>query len=256
MIDARAVIDSAARIADDVHIGPWTIIGPEVEIGTGTHIGASVVIQGPTKIGCNNQIFQSSSIGVNPYNQKHPAEKTSLEIGDNNIIREFCRIERGTLQGNRVTRIGNDNFLMSCIQIAHDCTIGNHVTFINHVSVAEQVTIDDYVMVSGFSTVHEGCSIGAYSFIGGGCTVTKDILPYLLVDGHEAKTCGLNVKGLKRNGFSSEVISILKRAYKIIFRNNLTETQAIEQLNEIKLNCSQVNPMIEILQRSSLGIVR
>lgn len=256
MIDARAIIDPTARIADDVEIGPWTIIGPEVEIGVGTHIGPHVVIKGPTKIGRDNQIFQFTSIGEDSQDKKYTGEKTYLEIGDNNVIREFCSINRGTQQGGGITRIGNKNLFMACTHVAHDCVVGNNAIFANHASAAGHVVVGDYAILSGFSGIHQFCTIGAHSFIAAGCMVTKDVLPYILVDGPDGKARGLNTEGLKRRGFSPEVINTLRRAYKIIYRNSLTVTQAVEQLNELALDCPEVNLMIDVLQQSQRGIVR
>lgn len=256
MISPHALIDKNARIAENVTIGPWTVIGPDVEIDEGTTIASHVVIKGPTRIGRNNKIFQFASVGEDPQDKKYAGEKTLLEIGDHNIIRESCTINRGTVQAGGITRIGNDNLFMACVHIAHDCIIHNNATFANHASLAGHVIVEDYAILSGFSGVHQFCYIGKHSFVGGGTMVTMDVLPYVLVDGHEAKTCGLNSEGLKRRGFSSEAINILRRAYKIIFRNGLTVSQALEQLNELLAECPEVGLLIEALQRSTRGIVR
>lgn len=256
MIDTRAIIDPAAKIADDVEIGPWSIIGPEVEIGAGTRIGPHVVIKGPTKIGCNNQFFQFSSIGEDSQDKKYTGEKTFLEIGDNNVFREFCSINRGTHQGGGITRIGNNNLFMACTHVAHDCIVGNHTIFSNHASAAGHVLVGDYAILSGFSGIHQFCIIGAHSFIAAGCMVTKDVLPYVLVDGSTATTRGLNTEGLKRRGFSAETLNTLRRAYKIIYRNGLTVAEAIEQLQELTKECVEVKLMIDVLQQSQRGIVR
>lgn len=249
MIDARAVIDPAACIAADVEIGPWSVIGPEVEIGSGTRIGSRVVIQGPTKIGCNNQILQCTSIGAMPQNSFSKTKK-KLQIGDNNIIREFCIIEHGE------TYIGNDNFFMACVQIGQNCTIGNHVTFINQIAIEDNVTIQDFVNISGFATIQTECTVGAYSFIGAGCNITQDVLPYLLIDGHQPKACGLNVIGLRRKGFTKEVINTLKQAYKIIFRSKLTASEVIASLSLLSTNCPQIIPMMAMLQNSTRSMVQ
>jgi UDP-N-acetylglucosamine acyltransferase len=256
VIHPSAIIDPGAVIAQDVQIGPWTMIGPDVEIGAGTTIGPHVVIKGPTKIGCHNQIFQFASIGEDSQDKKYAGEKTFLEIGDNNVIREYCSINRGTQQGGGITRIGNNNFFMACTHVAHDCVIGNHVIFANHAAAAGHVTIGDYVILSGFSGVHQFCTIGSHSFIGAGCIVTKDVLPYILVDGHDARARALYTEGLKIRGFSMVTINSLRRDYKIIYRNSLTVAQAVEQLTELAFDCQEVNLMIEILQSSQRGIVR
>lgn len=256
MIDQRAVIDPNARIADNVTIGPWTLIGPDVEIAEGTWIGPHVVIKGPTRIGRENKIYQFASIGEDPQDKKYKGEKTLLEIGDRNVFRESCTINRGTVQAGGITRIGNDNLFMACVHIAHDCLIDNNAIFANHSSLAGHVLVGDFAILSGFSGVHQFCTIGAHSFVGGGSMVTKDVLPYVLVDGHDAKTCGLNSEGLKRRGFSPEAITTLRKAYKIIYRNGLTVAQAIEQLNELLPECPEVGLMIKALQESTRGIVR
>lgn len=256
MIDPRAMVDPSARIAASAEIGPWTIIGPDVEIGENTWIASHVVIRGPTRIGTDNKIFQFASVGEVPQDKKYSGEKTTLEIGDHNVIREGCTINRGTVQAGGVTRIGNDNLFMASVHIAHDCIIGNQAIFANHASLAGHVLVEDFAILSGFSGVHQFCTIGAHSFIGGGSMVTKDVLPYVLVDGHDAKTCGLNSEGLKRRGFSADTINILRRAYKIIYRNGLTVAQAVEQLNELQAECPEVGLMLDALQKSTRGIVR
>lgn len=253
MIDSRAIVDPSARLAEDVKVGPWTIIGPNVEIGAGTTIAAHCVIQGPTKIGRNNHIYQFCSIGELPQDKKFSGEKTFLEIGDNNYFREYCTVHRGTEHGGGITRIGNDNFFMAYVHVAHDCIVGNNTNFINHAAIAGHVTVADNVILSGFAGVHQFCIIGAYSFIGDGCKIKKDVLPYVLV-GHPSEVYGLNIRGLLRNGFSKEQIKILKDAYKIVFRDGLTVQQAVEQLE--KFQRPEIKPMIELLQKSERGIVR
>lgn len=256
MIDNRADIASSARIADGVTIGPWSIIGPNVEIGEGTWIGPHVVINGPTKIGRNNKIYQFASVGEDPQDKKYNNEETYLEIGDNNIIREFCTLNRGTVQDGGITKIGNDNLLMAYVHIAHDCIIGNHTVFANNASLAGHAIIKDYAILSGFAGIHQFCVVGEHSFVAKATIVSKDVLPYVLVAGHEAEACGLNLVGLKRRGFSAETINLLKRAYKIIYRNGLTVAQSIEQLKELAEQSAEVRLMMEALQQSTRSIVR
>lgn len=257
MIDKHTVIDPSARIGENVHIGPWSVIGPNVEIGAGTWIGPHVVIKGPTKIGQDNKIFQFASIGEDPQDKKYSGEKTFLEIGDRNVIRESCTINRGVLEAGGITRIGNDNLFMAYVHVAHDCVIGDHTIFANHSALAGHVVIGDFVIFGGVCGVHQFCQVGAHSFIGGGTKITKDVLPYVLVDGgQEAKACGLNIVGLKRRGFSTESVNTLRRAYKIIYRNGLTVNQALEQLAELVPECPEVVPMMKALQESTRGIVR
>lgn len=256
MISPQAIIDPLARVADNVEIGPWTYIGPEVEIGEGTIIGSHIVIKGPTKIGRENRFFQFSSIGEDAQDKKYKDEKTFLEIGDRNMFREFVTINRGVMQAGGITKIGNDNLFMAYVHIAHDCVIGNNTVFANHSTLAGHVTVGDFAILSGVAGVNQFCQIGPHSFIGAGTKVTKDVLPYVLVDGREAEACGLNIVGLKRRGYSAETINHLRRAYKIIYRSDLTVAQAVEQLNAMLAECPEVKLMIDALQNSTRGIVR
>jgi UDP-N-acetylglucosamine acyltransferase len=255
MIDVRSEIHPSARIAEGVTIGPWTFIGPDVEIGAGTDIGSHVVIKGPTRIGTHNKIYQFSSIGEDPQDKKYNGEKTLLEIGDNNVVREFCTLNRGTVQGGGVTRIGNGNLLMAYVHIAHDCLIGNETIFANNASLSGHVTVNDFVILGGFSAVHQFCVLGDHSFIAGMARIVKDVLPFTLMT-DEAKPCGLNVEGLKRRGFLPETISNLKRAYKIIYRRGLTMPQAVDELREMLPVCPEIQLMMDVLERSERGISR
>lgn len=256
MIDSRADIAPSARIADGVSIGPWAIIGPDVEIGEGTWIGPHAFIKGPTKIGRNNKIYQFASVGEDSQDKKYNGEETFLEIGDNNVIREFCTINRGNLQHGGITKIGNDNLLMAYVHVAHDCIIGNNTVFANNASLAGHVIVKDHVILSGFAGIHQFCVLGEHSFVAKATIVSKDVLPFVLVSGHEAKACGLNLVGLKRRGFSAETINLLKRAYKIIYRNGLTVAQAVEELQGLASESPEVKMMLDALQESSRGIVR
>lgn len=257
VIHTNTIIHPTAKIADNVEIGPWTVIGADVEIGEGTWIGSHVVIKGSTRIGRDNKIFQFSSIGEDAQDKKYKGEKTYLEIGDRNVIREACTINRGVQSAGGITRIGNDNLFMAYVHVAHDCLVGNNTIFANQSTLAGHVVIGDYVIFGGVCGVNQFCQVGAHSFIGGGTKLTKDVLPFLLIDGgQDAKTCGLNAEGLRRRGFSPETINNLRRAYKIIFRNGLTVAQAVEQLTEMIPECPEVETMITALQQSTRGIVR
>lgn len=254
MIDKTAIIDPLAKIANNVHIGAYSVIGPDVEIGEGTWIGPHVVIQGPTRIGKDNKIFQFSSVGEMPQDLKFKGEKTYLEMGDRNIIREFCTINRGTTQDRAVTSIGNDNLFMAYVHVAHDCQIGNHTIFSNNASLAGHVQIEDYVILGGFSGVFQRCRVGAYGFIATNSVVIKDVPPYVKVSGYYAKPFGLNTVGLQRRGFAEEIISQLRRAYKIIYRNGLTVAKALEELH--KMESSEIQQLIQFIESSNAGIVR
>jgi UDP-N-acetylglucosamine acyltransferase len=254
VIHETAIIDPSAKLGKDVHIGPYSVIGPEVEIGDGTWIGPHVVINGPTKIGRENRIYQFASVGEITQDLKYNGERTYLEIGDHNIIREFCTINRGSVQDNSVTRIGSHNLLMAYVHIAHDCVVGNHVVFSNNASLAGHVHIEDFVVMGGYSGVFQFCRVGAHSFISTNSVVIKDVPPFVKVSGYYAKPFGLNTVGLQRRGFTSQAITELKRAYKIIYRNGLTVANALEELQ--KMMTPEVKVMAEFIEASNAGIVR
>ena len=256
MIDKQAIVDKKAKIAKNVEISPFAVIGADVEIGSGTWVGPHAVIKGPTKIGCDNQIFQFASIGEDPQDLKYHGEKTTLEIGDRNTFREFCTVNRGTVQDQGITSIGNDNLFMNYIHIAHDCRVGSHTIFANNASLAGHVHVDDYVILGGFAAVYQFCHLGAHSFIMAASLITKDVLPFTKVSGMFAKPFGLNTIGLRRRGFSSETISLIKRAYKIVYRQNLTAKEAIEPLQDMVKSCPEISLYIDMLQNSKYGIIR
>ena len=258
MINKHAIIDPKASLGANVQVGPWTFIGPQVEIEEGTWIGPHVVIRGPTRIGRYNKIYQFASVGEDPQDKKYQGEKTFLEIGDHNVIRECVTINRGTIQGGEKTSIGHHNLLMAYVHIAHDCEIQDHTIFANNATLAGHVKVENHAILSGFSMVYQYCVIGAYSFLTGGTGIVKDVLPYLTVSGsaRDASVFGLNSVGLKRNGFSDETLEYLKRAYKIIFRQNLTVVQAIEELQTMVTECPEIQLMIAALEKSERGITR
>jgi UDP-N-acetylglucosamine acyltransferase len=257
MIDEHAIVDPSAKLASDVQVGPWTRIGPEVEIDSGTQIGSHVVIKGPTKIGKKNKVYSFTSLGDDPQDKKYQGEKTYLEIGDYNVIREYCTVNRGTLQDKGITKIGHANLLMVGAHVAHDCVIGDHTVLVNNASLAGHVTVGDHAILGAYSAVHQYCHIGAYSFITAGAMIRQDVLPYILVEGgHDAKACGLNKEGLKRNGLSDETLTFLRHAYKIIFRKNLTIEQAIKELMLLQEKCPEIEPILFALRCSRRGIIR
>lgn len=256
MISGQAIIDPNAKIAKGVTIGPGTIIGADVEIGEDTWIGPHVLIEGPTSIGRGNKIFQFSSIGDAPQDITYQGEPTRLEIGDNNIIREYCMISRGTVKGGGVTRIGNHNFLMAYAHVGHDCLLGNHIIMINYSALSGHVIVEDFATVGGYAAIHQFCRVGAYSFITRATYVGKDVLPYLMIVGPETTTCGINTIGLRRRGFSATTIENLRRAYKIIFRKGFTVQQAIGELEKMQNDCIEVLPLIDAMNQSTRGIVR
>ena len=256
MIDSRAVIDPSAIIASDVHVGPYSVIGPGVEIAEGSWIGPHVVIRGETRIGRCNRIYQFASIGDDPQDKKYQGEQTLLEIGDGNTIREYCTINRGTAQGGGVTRIGDDNWIMAYVHIAHDCLIGNHTIFVNNASLAGHVIVDDHAMLGGYSLVHQFCRIGVHAFTSMGSGIAKDVPPYVRVAGHTAKPYGLNSEGLKRRGFSPESLYNLRNAYKILYRSSLTVEQALHRLRELAAECEEVGHVAAFVEQSTRGIIR
>jgi UDP-N-acetylglucosamine acyltransferase len=256
VIHQTAVIDPSAIIAASVEIGAYSIIGAGVEIGEGTWIGPHVVIQGPTKIGKENKFFQFSSIGEVPQDKKFHNETSFLEIGDRNTIREFATINRGTEDGGGTTKIGNDNWLMAYIHIAHDCQVGNNTIFANNASLAGHVIIEDFVILGGFTLVHQFCSIGQHAFCGMGSAISKDVLPYIMVNGSPAHTHGLNSEGIKRKGFGKETMKALRDAYKIIYRNKLTKDEARHKLEPLAAEFPEVKNMLEALNKSKRGILR
>ena len=255
-IDERAIIHSTAKIADDVEIGPWTLIGSQVEIGVGTVVGSHVVVKENTKIGQHNKIHAFSSLGGDPQHKDYAGAETFLEIGDHNVIREFCTISRGTEEGGGVTRVGNGNFLMAYVHIAHDCIVGNETVFVNNSSLSGHVHVNDFARLGGFVGVHQFCSIGAYSFVSRAAMVAQDVLPYLLVANNPISVYGLNKVGLKRRGFTAQTLTHLQKAYKIIFNSKLLVTDAIAELEKMLIICPEVKLLVDSLSKSERGIVR
>ncbi|QQS55545.1 MAG: acyl-ACP--UDP-N-acetylglucosamine O-acyltransferase [Candidatus Competibacteraceae bacterium] len=257
MIDARAVVDPSARLAADVAVGPFSIIGPGVEIDTGTWIGPHVVIQGPTRIGRDNRIYQFSSLGEIPQDKKYNGEPTRLEIGDRNTIREFVTINRGTVQDAGLTRLGDDNWIMAYVHIAHDCVIGDRTIFANGASLAGHVHIDDDVVLGGFALVYQFTRLGIHSFCGFACGVHRDVPPYVTVAGYRAEPYGINAEGLRRRGFSDEEIQAIRRAYKVIYRSNMRLDEATEKVREMTVEWPRLGVLAEFLTAPSRnGVVR
>ncbi len=254
MIHSSAIIDPSARLADDVEVGPWTVIGPNVEVGSGTRINSHVVIKGPTKIGSGNHIFQFASIGEDCQDKKYNGEPTELLIGDNNVFREGCTVHRGTIQDNSITIIGSDNLFMANVHVAHDCVVGNNNILANNCAIAGHVQMGDNIILGGFTAVHQFCVIGSHSMCGAGTVVLKDIPAFVMSNGNSAQPHGINAEGLKRRGFSSEAIQNIKRAYKIIYRQGLKLDQAIAQLELI--TSPEIQLLTDSLKASTRGIIR
>ena len=256
MIHPSAIIDPTARLAADVSVGPFTVIGPHVEIGAGTVIGPHVVIKGPTLIGQYNRIYQFSSIGEDPQDKKYQGEITRLEIGDRNVIREYVTLHRGTLQDAALTKIGDDNLLMAYTHVAHDCVIGNHVIMANGASLAGHVRVDDHAILGGCTLVHQFCQIGRQSFSGMGSVISRDIPPYVMVGGSPTKPRGINNVGMERRGYDPDAILQIKRAFKVIYKSRLKLEEAIEQLATMAEQSPEVLPMLDFLKQSGRSIIR
>lgn len=256
MIHPTAIIDPSAVLASDVEVGPYSIIGANVRIGSGTRIGAHVVIQGPTTIGRNNHIFHFCSLGEEPQDKKYQGEQTTLEIGDGNTIREYCTFNRGTVQDAGATRIGNDNWVMAYVHIAHDCQVGNHTILANNASLAGHVVIHDHAILGGFTLIHQFCKIGAHVITAVGSVIFKDVPPYVTAAGYDAKPHGINAEGLKRRGFSPDTMLQLKRAYKTLYKSGLTLEEAKSQLATQRDQFPEIGVLLDFLATSTRGIVR
>jgi UDP-N-acetylglucosamine acyltransferase len=256
VIHPQAIDDPGAKIGKNVHIGPFSVIGPGVEIGDETWIGPHVIINGLARIGKDNKIYQFSSLGEAPQHLGYKGEPTRLEIGDRNIIREYCTLNRATASGGGVTSLGDDNFIMAYCHVAHDCHVGNRTIFANGTSLAGHVVVEDYVIFGGFSLIHQFCRVGAHGMTGIGTVTFKDIPPYLLVAGNTAVPHGLNVRGLKRRQFSDASIEALRKAYKILYKSGLGLNEAIEQLEPMARDCAEVAHFLTFIKRSERGIIR
>ncbi|MEH6636263.1 MAG: acyl-ACP--UDP-N-acetylglucosamine O-acyltransferase [Halioglobus sp.] len=256
MIHSQAIVDPAAKLADDVIVGPWSMIGPDVEIGPGCIIEPHVVIRGPTRIGAGNHIFQFSSIGEGTPDLKYNNEPTRLVIGDNNVIRENVTIHRGTVQDRSETTIGDNNLIMSYVHIAHDCVIGNNTILVNNCALAGHVRIGDWATLSGFTLVHQFCQIGAHSFTGMASAIGKDVPAYVTVSGSPAQAKTINLEGLRRRGFSSDAISQLRRAFKVLYRQGLTLDMALQRMESMFGKTPEVVVLIDSIRASERGIVR
>jgi UDP-N-acetylglucosamine acyltransferase len=255
-IHPTALVHPGARLGAEVNIGAYSIIGEHVEIGDHTHIGPHVVITGHTRIGRDNRIFQFVSLGEEPQDKKYAGEPTRLEIGDNNVIREFCTFNTGTAQDAGVTRIGNDNWIMAYVHVAHDCVIGDHTIFANNASLAGHVSVQDYAILGGFTGVHQFCRIGAHVITGIASVIRQDIPPYITVAGSPAAPHGINSEGLKRRGYSAEAVSAIKRAYKTLYKSGLGLSDAQNAIAAEAVQHPELQPLADFLAVSGRGIIR
>jgi len=256
MIHPSAIVHPRASLGENVSIGAYSMVGEHVEIGSDTRIGPHVVVEGHTRIGRDNRIFQFSSLGAVPQDKKYADEPTRLEIGDGNTIREFCTLNCGTAQDAGVTRLGNDNWIMAYVHIAHDCQIGSHTIFANSAQLAGHVHVGDYAILGGFTGVHQFVRIGAHSFTAIATILVHDLPPYVMAAGDTAKPYGINSEGLRRRGFSAAALAEIKRAYKTLYKSGLTLDQARVQLVEHARTCAEIGLLSDFLQRSTRGIVR
>lgn len=252
MIHQTAIIDPTARIADNVEIGPYSIIGADTSIGEGTVVGPHVVIGSHTEIGKNNRFYQFSSIGEENQDKKYSGEPTKTIIGDGNVFRECCTVHRGTVQDRGETRIGDNGWFMAYTHIAHDCSLGDNIIMSNNATLAGHVKVGDFVIMSGFAKIHQFCKIGDHAFVGMDCAISKDIPPFVLVA--ENAPYGLNAEGLKRRGFSAETISALKKAYRFLYRKSLKMDEAIAEMSQ--LEDDNVDHLISFLESVERGILR
>lgn len=255
LIHPTALIDASAKLAEDVEVGAFSIIGADVSIGAGTRIGPHVVIQGPSVIGERNRIFQFASIGEECQDKKYKGEATRLEVGDDNVFREGVTVHRGTVQDQGLTRIGSRNLFMAYAHVAHDCVVGNDCILANQATLAGHVSVGDGAILGGLSAVHQFSRVGAYAMCGGGSIILKDIPAYALVSGHPAETHGLNYEGMKRRGVSKEAMQALRSAYKLIFRQGLPLQEALDQL-EAAPRLPEVQLFIDSIKNSQRGITR
>lgn len=255
-IHPTAIVDPQARLAADVTIGPYSIIGADVEIGAATRIGPHVVIGMHTRIGARNTIYQFCSIGEAPQDKKYNGEPTRLEIGDDNIIREFCTLNRGTVQDAGVTRIGDHNWIMAYVHVAHDCRVGNHTIFANNAQLAGHVHVDDYAILGGYTGVHQFCRVGAHSITAISTVLLQDLPPYVMASGNTAQPHGINAEGLRRRGFSAAAIAAIKRAYKTLYKSGLSFEAARAQIAADAVQQPELQLLTEFLATPGRGVIR
>jgi UDP-N-acetylglucosamine acyltransferase len=256
LIDPRAVVDPAAKIDSDVYIGPYAIVGAGVEVGRGTRIEPHAVVKGPTAIGVDNHIFQFASIGDDPQDKKYKGERTRLVIGDRNTIRECCTINRGTVQDQAVTTIGNDNWIMAYCHVAHDCVVGNNTIFANNASIAGHVHVADFAILGGFTAVHQFCRIGPHTLTSMFSYVTKDIPAFVTVSGRPAEPRGINAEGLKRRNFTAEQVRNIREAYRVVYRQSLKLDEAVAELEQRVAGQPEIRPFLDSLRDGTRGLAR
>ena len=256
MIHSSAVVDPGAELQPDVHVGPFSVIGPGVVLGSGTRVGSHVVIEGPTRIGERNRIHSFSVLGGAPQDKKYRGEESTLEIGDDNVIREYCTFNRGTEGGGMATRVGDGNWIMAYVHIAHDCRVGDDNVMANATTLAGHVEVQDCVTLGAFTVVHQFCRIGRHAFSAMGAVILKDVPPFVTVAGNSASPRGLNTVGLRRRGFPASAMQALKSAYKVVYKRGLTLDSAVEQLARPAKESAEVGRFRDFVRSSGRGIVR
>jgi UDP-N-acetylglucosamine acyltransferase len=256
VIDPHALVSPQAQLAADVTVGPFSIIGPNVQIGARTVVGPHVVINGPTRIGADNRFFQFASIGDAPQDKKYNGEPTRLEIGDRNVFRESCTVNRGTAHGAGVTSIGDDNLFMAYSHVAHDCIVGDKAIFANCAALAGHVEIGDWVILGGLTAVHQYVKIGAHAFLAGGAIVQRDVPPYVMVAGNPAEPHMVNSQGLKRRGFDERQVRNIRDAYRVLYRSDLKLADALERLKPVAVARPEIKAFVDFITRSTRSIVR
>ncbi|MBZ5569135.1 MAG: acyl-ACP--UDP-N-acetylglucosamine O-acyltransferase [Acidobacteriia bacterium] len=257
MIHPTAIIDPTARIPESCRIGPYCVVGAKVEMGGNCELVAHVVLHGPTRMGRNNRIYPFAAVGIDPQDISYRGEATGLEIGDDNTIREYVTINRGTMKGGGVTRIGSGILIMAYTHIGHDCVIGDHAMLINAATLAGHVTVEEWAVVGALCPVHQFVRIGAHSYIGGGTTITQDVLPFSKTSAaRENRAYGLNSVGLKRRGFSDERLRKLHHAYKILLASKLNTSQAIEKLRREGNLGEDVELLVRFIESSDRGVIK
>ncbi|MDR2215212.1 MAG: acyl-ACP--UDP-N-acetylglucosamine O-acyltransferase [Nevskiaceae bacterium] len=255
-IDPRAAVSPQAQLADDVQVGAFAVIGPDVVVGPGCVIAPHAIVNGPTTLGANNQVFQFASIGDAPQDKKYKGEPTRLTIGDRNVFREYVTVNRGTVTGHGVTRIGSDNLLLAYSHVAHDCILGDNIVLSNVVMLGGHVELGDWVIMSGYSGAHQFSKIGAHAFIGNNTAVTRDVPPYVLATGQPAEPRAVNSEGLKRRGFSEVQIRAIRNAYRVLYRSDLKLDVAVEKLTQMAGEHEVLKPFVEFIGRSTRSLVR
>ncbi|OLC22843.1 MAG: acyl-[acyl-carrier-protein]--UDP-N-acetylglucosamine O-acyltransferase [Acidobacteria bacterium] len=256
-VHPTAIIDPLAKIHPSCKIGPYCVIGPQVQLGEGCHLVSHVTMEGPSKIGADNGFFPFSSIGLAPQDITYAGEPTQLEIGDHNQIREFVTINRGTVKGGGVTRVGNHNLIMAYTHVAHDCVVGDRVILANAATLGGHVTVEDWAVVGAMCPVHQYVRIGAHSYVGGGTTITKDVLPFSkTVAARDTHAYGLNTLGLERRGFSKERIRKIHHAYKVLLASKLNTSQALKMLKAEPDGGTDVEMLIRFIESSERGVIK